>query len=123
MLRTVALNSTIFLVPCGLWVSLKTRSNNVTPAEMAPLEQQQVLGHSAPLVEASKLAQAKRSPLVQGEINGNHPWERWWGGGEDQRGEASVPQCDEDVETWYGIWEASLTLRSHGSGRHVIYLC
>lgn len=25
-------------------------------------------------------------------------------GGEDQRGEASLPQLDEDVETWYGIW-------------------
>lgn len=42
MLRTVALNSRIFLVLRGLWVSLKRRSNNVTPAETALLKKQQV---------------------------------------------------------------------------------
>lgn len=45
-----------------------------------------------------------------------------FGGGGDQRGEASLPQCDEDVET-YGTWGASLRWRSHGSARHLIYLC
>lgn len=45
------------------------------------------------------------------------------GGGGDQRGEASLPQRDEDVETWYGTWGASLRWRSHGSARHLIYLC
>lgn len=44
------------------------------------------------------------------------------GGGDEQRGGASMPRCDEDVETRYGIWEASLTSRSHRSGRHIIYL-
>lgn len=36
--------------------------------------------------------------------------------------ELSVLQCDEDVEMWFGIWEASLMTSSCGSGRHTIYL-
>lgn len=45
--------------------------------DMITEEQQQVLQHH---FGTSQLAvRVKTSPSVQGENNGNHPWERWWG--------------------------------------------
>lgn len=36
--------------------------------------------------------------------------------------ELSMLQRDEDMEMWYGIWEASVMTSSHRSGRHAVHL-